>query len=90
MSDQYGVYFTGFRWVHLPIVRITAHKVILQDGTHQRHALRDHVPLMMPEDTARKVVERLTSSESLLAEDRRKAGLRRNERNAKIIEGVRV
>lgn len=89
-TEQYAVHFDGYRWECLPIVRVTAQKVICGNGKRERHLRRDDVPLVMAEDTARKVVERLTSSESLLAEDRRKAGLRRDERNAKIIEGARV
>jgi hypothetical protein len=89
-EPQYAVHFDGYRWECLPIVRVTAQKVICKWHGTERHLRRDEVPLSLSAETARKVVERLTSSESLLAEDRRKAAARRNERNAKIIEGARV
>lgn len=84
-EPQYAVHFDGYHWKCLPIARVTERKVICLEHGRERHLLRDSVPLALPAEAARKVAERLISSEALFAEDRRNAELRRNKRNAAII-----
>lgn len=87
-QTQWALFHDWGRWQLLPVQRRTEKTVFALEGSRVRHLMAVNVRAIGPEDKLRRALERLTSSEALYGDDTRKAGLRRNERNAAILAGL--
>lgn len=76
------------QWKLLPIQRQTAKTVFVLEHGRTRQLMATNVRAMGDKDTLLAVLHRLVSSDALYSDETRKAGLRRNERNASIIASI--
>lgn len=90
-EGDFAVIRRRYNWAVLGVSKVTDKQIKAfgewssRDHTYQRHA----VVFAGPEEDARRLYERLTSSEALCRDDERRANERRNKRNAELIAKAR-
>lgn len=87
-ETKWALFQDWSRWMVLPVQRQTEKTVFALDGARVRHLMSVNVRSIGPEAPIREALDRLKSSEALHGDEVRKAGLRRNDRNAAIIASL--
>lgn len=87
---DYAVIFRTYRYVAVKVEKVTAQQVKASGEWSGRASTysRINIEYAGPEEQAKALVERLTSSLALFEDDRRKAGERRDARNAALIDAA--
>lgn len=87
MTDTKWALFNDWKWYVLPVVKQTDKTVTVLDGKRERR--KSDVSAVSADRAAlEQAAERLTSSDALAMDERRKAADRNRERNAAIIASL--